>query len=69
MSRCSAPAPALQADRGFKGADTSAGPRSAPVEFERHEQGGSGRGRALDTQAQEADPFVSGGWWLGAVGV
>lgn len=33
----------MQADKGFKGAEISAGPRSGPVEFER--------------QAEEADPF------------
>mmetsp|Transcript_9135 Transcript_9135/g.15981 ORF Transcript_9135/g.15981 Transcript_9135/m.15981 type:complete len:641 (-) Transcript_9135:637-2559(-) len=35
----------FKADRGFKGADISAGPRSAPVEFERHAQGGRESGR------------------------
>ena len=35
---------AIQADRGFKGAEVSAGPRSAPVEYERQADA-------------EADPF------------
>lgn len=68
MSHCSIHVPVSQADRGFKGADVSAGPRSAPVELKRHEQCGSGRGRASDTQAQEADPCVIGGWWRLVIG-
>jgi SNW domain-containing protein 1 len=37
-------------DKGFKGADVSAGPRSAPVQFERNAQG-------APPAAEEADPF------------
>ncbi|KAG1679931.1 hypothetical protein FOA52_006995 [Chlamydomonas sp. UWO 241] len=37
-------------DKGFKGADVSAGPRSAPVQFERNEQ-------RAPPAAEEADPF------------